>query len=357
MFCQAHFILIDSKLNLGYYYLQIKSQINFMISQKLKTGDEIRVIAPSRSLAIISSDTRNIAIKRFEEMGLKISYSKHAEERDDFNSSSIKSRVLDLHDAFRDKNVKGILTVIGGFNVNQILKYLDYDLIKNNPKILCGFSDITALNNAIYCKTDLVTYSGPHFSSFGMLKGIEYTFEYFKKSLMTEAAFEIYPSEEWSDDPWFLDQENREFIKNRDFLLINPGEAEGKIIGGNLCTFNLLQGTEYMPSLKDTILFLEDDGDTGDFFDVEFDRNLQSLIHQPEFCGVKGIIVGRFQKKGSINMDKLKKIISTKKELGNVPVIYGADFGHTTPMITFPIGGRARLSAKKKGIKLEIVEH
>src|SRR5680860_43589 len=123
--------------------------------QKLKKGDKVRVIAPSRSMAIISQETRDIAKNRFEELGLELSFGKHIEEIDDFVSSSIESRIEDLHDAFCDSRVKAIFTVIGGFNCNQLLQYIDWDLIKNNPKIFCGFSDITALNNAIYAKTGL----------------------------------------------------------------------------------------------------------------------------------------------------------------------------------------------------------
>ena len=99
----------------------------------------------------------------------------------DYMCASRDARVEDLNEAFRDENVKAILTVIGGFNSNQLLDYIDYEAIKNNPKIFCGFSDITALSNAIYAKTGVVTYSGPHYSSFGMLKGFEYSLEYFKK--------------------------------------------------------------------------------------------------------------------------------------------------------------------------------
>lgn len=92
---------------------------------KLKTGDEVRVIAPSRSLAIVSKEYREIANKRFAEMGLKLSFGKHLEEIDDFVSSSIESRIEDFQDAFADKNVKAILTVIGGFNCNQLLRITD----------------------------------------------------------------------------------------------------------------------------------------------------------------------------------------------------------------------------------------
>ena len=328
-----------------------------MIPNKLNQGDEIRVVAPSRSMGIISETTRVIAIKRFKEMGLKVTYAKNVEERDEFASSSIKARIEDLHEAFADINVKGILTAIGGFNVNQILKYLDYDLIKNNPKVLCGFSDITALSNAIYAKTGLITYSGPHFSSFGMLHGLEYTVDYFKKCLIDNASFKVNPAKKWSNDPWFLNQENREFITNEGYIPINEGRAEGKIIGGNLCTLNLLQGSEYMPSLHDSILFIEDDDGFGDNFDVEFDRNLQSLIHLPDFSGVRGIVIGRTEKRVTIANDRLKKIIKTKKELNHMPVAYGFDFGHTTPIFTFPIGGRAKFSVHGGDVEMEITEH
>ncbi len=325
-----------------------------MIPQKLKAGDEIRVIAPSRSLSLISEELRDLAILRFKDLGLKVSYSKNAEEVDEFISSSIRSRVDDLHEAFLDKNVKGIFTVIGGLNVNQILKYLDYDLIASNPKIICGFSDITALSNAIYAKTGLLTYSGSHFSSLGMLKGIDYSLEYLKKCLFESGEFQIEASSEWSDDEWYIDQEKREFIENKGYLIINKGQAEGKILGGNLCTFNLLQGTEFFPDIRDAILFLEDDA----LSNAEiFDRDLQSLIHQPNFKDVKGIVIGRFQKESKVTDEKLIKVIKTKKELDNIPVIANADFGHTTPHFTFPIGGKGSLKADDDGVELIVKEH
>ena len=326
-----------------------------MIPEKLKSGDEVRVIAPARSMNILGEDCKQIATERLESLGLKVTFGKHIMEADpDSFSTSIEARIEDLHDAFRDKNVKAILTVIGGFNSNQLLDYIDYDLIKENPKILCGFSDITALSNAIHARTGLVTYSGPHYSSFGMKKGFEYEFEYFKKIFFEENEIEVTSSKEWSDDAWFIDQENREFIPNDGMFIINEGEAEGKITGGNLCTLNLLQGTKYMPEIKDRILFLEDDDMAGKLYFVEFDRNLQSLIHLPDFSKVKGIVIGRSQKATEMTKEKWIKLIKGKRELDKIPVIAGADFGHSTPIITFPIGGNAKLEAKNGKIKLTI---
>lgn len=326
-----------------------------MIPAKLKKGDEVRVIAPSRSMVILGEDCKKIATERLEALGLKVTFGKYVMEADsDYLCTSVEHRVEDLNEAFKDKNVKAILTVIGGFNSNQMLDYIDYEAIKENPKIFCGFSDITALSNSIYAKTGLVTYSGPHYSSFGMLKGFEYTLEYFKKMFFEDKEIEIKSSKEWSDDAWFIDQENREFIKNDGMFVINEGEAEGEIVGGNLCTLNLLQGTEYMPNIENKILFLEDDDMAGKIYLMEFDRNLQSLIHMPEFKTVKALVLGRSQKATDMTKEKWIKLIKNKQELANIPVIAGVDFGHSTPIITFPIGGDAILKAKDNNIELYI---
>ena len=325
-----------------------------MIPSKLKAGDEVRVIAPSRSMKILGEDCKKLATERLEALGLKVTFGKHVMEADpDYMCASRDSRVEDLNEAFRDKNVKAILTVIGGFNSNQLLDYIDYDAIKMNPKIFCGFSDITALSNAIHAKTGLVTYSGVHYSSFGMLKGFEYSLEYFKKMFFGEEEFEVVSSKEWSDEAWFIDQENRHFEANEGMYVINEGKAEGNIVGGNLCTLNLLQGTEYMPDINNKILFIEDDELSGPIFLMEFDRNLQSLMHMPEFKTVKGIFCGRAQKGSCMTKEKWFKIFD-KPELKNIPVIAGVDFGHTTPIITVPVGGQARIEAKNGEAKIFI---
>jgi muramoyltetrapeptide carboxypeptidase LdcA involved in peptidoglycan recycling len=325
---------------------------------KLKAGDEVRVIAPSQSMALISQDNRIIANQRFADLGLKLSFGKHIEEADKFFSSDIKSRIADLHEAFLDKNVKAISTVIGGFNANQLLKYIDWGIIKKNPKIIFGYSDITALNNAIFAKSGLVSYSGPHYSTFGQKLYFDYTLEYFKKCLMSNKPFKIFPSKNWTDDKWYKDQDNRHLNKNDGWWVINEGEAEGTLLGANLCTFNLLQGTEYFPGFKeDTILFLEDDDMVGEQFAMQFDRDLQSVIHQFDFKNVKGIVIGRCQKSSNMSEEKIKEIILSKNELRELPVIGNVDFGHTSPIITFPIGGRINMRVRKGSSFLKIIKH
>lgn len=324
-----------------------------VLPNKLKPGSEIRVIAPSRSLSIISKDNIEAARLRLEKLELKVTFGKNVFERDVFNSSSLKSRLSDLHDAFSDRNVDAIFSAIGGYNANQLLDHIDYNLIKKNPKIFCGFSDINVLSNAIFKKTGLITYSGPHFSSWGMQKGFNYTQEYFEKICMNNMSFHVYPSRQWSDDPWFINQKKRRFVKNEGYWEINKGQAMGTIVGGHLRCLAALQGTKYWPSLKNKILFMEEDEEES----IEiFDRLLQSFIQQPEFNYVLGIVIGRFQRNIKMTLNLLRKIIESKKELKNIPILANVDFGHTTPIFTYPIGGKCAMLVDSENMHLEIME-
>ena len=322
-----------------------------IIPQRLQKGDKVMIIAPSRSLKLIGADCRAISEERLKNLGLEVVFAPNTtdENCDITISTEIKKRVDDIHTAFADKSVKAVLTVIGGFNSNQLIKHLDYDLIKNNPKIFMGFSDITALHTAIYAKTGLVTYYGPHYSSLGMLKGCEYTLQNMVKTLFEGHAQELQASDEYSDDMWFLDQENRKFIKNDGWWHIQEGQAKGTIIGGNLCTFILHLGTPYRPQFKpDTILFLEDDEES---HLLTFERNLQALINQDDFKNVKSLVIGRFQNKSNVTREKLEFILKNKPELKNMPIIANIDMGHTTPIATIPLGAEAEITADGK-IKL-----
>lgn len=333
-------------------YVKNHSFMQYVLAKKKYTT--IRVIAPSRSMNIISDEVNQSAQKLLVQNGFDVTFGENIfKAQKYYDCATVEQRIKDLHNAFVDDNIQIILSVIGGANSNQMLPYIDYELIKNNPKMLCGFSDITAILNAIYAKTGVEVFYGPHYSSFGMKLGIDYTLEYFKK-IMSNGWIQICPSKTYSDDYWYLDQNKRIFEKNEGFYCINQGQAEGTILGGNLCTFNLLQGTEYMPSLENCILFLEDDDTVGDLFFKEFDRNLESLIQQKDFKGVKGLIIGRSQKAANMNKEKWETLLRSKKELKNIPVLANVDFGHTTPIFTFPIGGKCFLKVDKKSCILKI---
>ena len=336
-----------------------------LFPKKLKPGSHVRVIAPSRSLALIGAESRTISDERLRDLGLRVSFGEHTSESDGFRSSAVASRVADLHAAFADSTVDAILTVIGGFNSNQLLRHLDWNLIRVNPKIFCGYSDITALGNAIFAQTGLVTYSGPRYSTLGMRERFDYTLDYFQKCLFSEEPFEVRASPAWSDDLWYLDQSKREFLPNAGHVVLQTGtvsregafDVTGTTVGANLCTFNLLQGTEYIPPLSGAILLAEEDEVSGRVTDVMFERYLQSVLHQPGAEGIRGVLVGRFQKASTVTMENLRAIFSTKPELAHIPVIANLDFGHTDPYLTLPIGGTVRLEGSASGARITVERH
>jgi muramoyltetrapeptide carboxypeptidase len=297
-----------------------------IVPSKLKLGDEIRVIAPSCSGKTIKKEKLKEAKSLLEGLGFKVTYGKNVFELNEFQSSSLESRLQDLHDAFRDKNVQGILAVRGGFNINDLLDYVDWDLIRKNPKVYCGYSDNTALQNAIFTKTGLTTYSGPNFSTFGNPKQRSYSLNNFLNAVVTTSSLDV-----------------KNYSKTE---VITGGKATGQIIGGNLCTLNLLQGTQYMPDIRNKILFIEDDY-VSELDPLEFHRNFQSLISLPGFDKVRGIVFGKFQPESKIPVSYLRKIVKLKRELKGVPVIANLNFGHTLPLFTFPIGGVASIDTAK----------
>ena len=325
-----------------------------VVPPKLRPGSSVRVIAPSRSLAIIPAEARAEADKKLSALGLRVSFGEHVEECDDFVSSSVAARLADLHAAFADPDVDGILTVIGGHNSNQLLAGIDYELVAAHPKVLCGFSDITALSNAIYARAGLVGYSGPHYSSFGMKHHFGYTEAGFVACVMNDDPFWLEPSPTWSDDEWYLDQEDRHLETGTDWWVLQEGEAAGTIVGGNLCTLNLLQGTAYLPSLDASVVFVEDDDQVRPW---DFDRDLVSLLMQPGFGGVTGLIIGRFQRRTGMTRELLEQIVASKPELARLPVVANVDFGHTTPVFTFPIGGTVEVRADPAAPRLTITRH
>ena len=315
---------------------------------------EVRLIAPSLSLSLKDKAKIVKAEKYFKSLGYTLTIGKYVFQKDNyFGCSSIENRVADLMDAFLDKNVEIILCANGGYNVNQILPYIDYKKVQQNPKILIGYSDITALLIAIIKKTTLTTYYGPMLDGFS--SGNEYTLKYFEK-ILEKKDFFITSSKEIYDYQKINGKIKEVTIKNNGMIPIQEGKAIGKIIGGNLCTLNLLQGTEYMPDLNNSILFLEDDADDygNDVFLLEFDRNLESLL-QLSNCNIKGIVFGRFQLCSNMNLDKLKALIRNKPKLKDIPIVYGADFGHTNPMFTLPLGAYCQLEIKKSNIIIKII--
>ncbi|MCB9807637.1 LD-carboxypeptidase [Candidatus Peribacteria bacterium] len=320
--------------------------------RKLESGDSIGVIAPSRSLKQIHQKWIDIAIRHFEAKNLNVIFSDHCREDWHGNGGTIEQRVSDMMDMFTDDRVKAILAAVGGFNSNQLLQHLDYKKIQRNPKIFCGYSDITALHNAIHTKTGLVTFYGPHFCTFGDPFQFDYTVQYFDEIMSGKKDISIEESPEYSADNWYENPTNpapRNKKPNPGTQVIRPGEAEGELVGGNISTLTSLLGTEYLPSFKDKILFLEE-GDDSDCRSI--DRYLTQLQLSGAFNELKGMMVGRFHPNSGFNDNqKPEELLNRVTKDLKGPVIYGADFGHTDPIATIPIGVPCLVDANRKKIQ------
>lgn len=303
---------------------------------------------------MVSAEVRAIADRRLADLGLRVSFGRHVDERNAFGSSPVASRVSDLHEAFADEAVDAVVSVLGGFNSNQLLDHLDWNLIGDHPKVFCGYSDITALQNAMLARTGLVTYSGPHYASFGMRDHFEHTLEWFRACVFTEQPIEVRPAPSWSNDAWFIDQDERHLEPNGGWWIIQSGEATGRLVGGNLCTLNLLQGTPFMPRLGQAVAFVEDDSESRPH---HFDRDLQSLLHQPGGDQLQALLIGRFEKASGMTRGLLEQIIAGKPQLDGVPVIANLDFGHTDPFLTVPIGGTMNIACNGDAAEMTITEH
>lgn len=315
--------------------------------QQLKKGDHIRVVSPSASIQYIGGFEANLSAKEaLEKLGFQVSFSSNYLEHDLFGSASIESRVADLHEAFADESVDAILATIGGYNSNELLPYLDYDLIAQHPKIICGYSDSTAFLTAIYAKTGMQTYMGPSYSSFKMEGGQDYQTESWLKAV-TQDQYDLIPSSKWSSDAWYLPNAPRTFYPT-EWKVYHEGEARGTIIGGNLSTFALLHGTEFAPTVEDYILFVEESAE--DHY-TEFARHFAALLQV--YPRPKGLVIGRFPKECEMTEEILLAILDKHPVLQTIPVLYDVDFAHTQPLFTITIGAQADFNTKESRIHIQ----
>lgn len=327
--------------------------IEKILPQRLNRNKLIGIIAPADPVVgTCSQEVINRAYSYLESKGfsilqgesVKISTSKHT-------AGSADLRVSDINNFIKREDVCCIMSFWGGFNTNELLNKIDYELIKNNPKVFIGFSDVTALTTAITKKTGLVTFSGPSVISFGKPEPFEYTWDYFEKMCINPLKeVRIDPSNEYADDLYFLRKDNDHRIRknNSGIHIFSHGEASGEVLVGHLQTLLLLQGTEYFPDLDGKILFLEEDESSTIAHVARF---LCQCKQSGWFDKVAGVVFGRFtESTGFCANNPLEDLLSDYFSNINFPVMYNIDFGHTDPLITIPNGGRVKLNTYKKEI-------
>ena len=298
----------------------------------LKKGDTVAIIAPA------SPADKNLidsCINSLENLGLNVVVGKSCTSEYGFLSGTDDIRANDINSMFANKSINGIFAIRGGYGCARLLNLIDFNLIKKNPKVFIGYSDITALHIAINQKSKLITYHGPMVST-ELIKGLdEYSFNYYNKFLFC------------NDNMIELCNPIENPIKT-----INPGIAEGKLIGGNLSLICSSLGTKYEINTKNKILFLDEVGEVP----YKVDRMLTHLKQSGKLKDANGIILGDFtdcvapKDKKSLSLDDIfNEIILPLKK----PTIYNLACGHCLPTLTLPLGAKIRLDANN--IKLNVI--
>jgi muramoyltetrapeptide carboxypeptidase len=323
--------------------------------KRVKAGGTVRLVAPSFSASMIEPRVWDIGVRKLESKGLKVQTGKHAMGSRGHSSGTIEERASDVMEAFKDPEVDLVMSVIGGFNSNQLLTRLDYKAIRESRKPFIGYSDVTALNNAILSRSGLVNFYGPAFVTFCQPEMSAYTERSFDQLLMEGSNnVPVDASEEWAEDQWFMKEDlgPRDWKKNPGWEVLREGHAKGRAVGGNLSTLMLLAGTECWPDLNGAILFLEDDEASTP---QVFDRDITHLKQMGAFDRLYGLVIGRSPTEAGFGGDdSLAMIFNDLLGDCDIPVVAGADIGHTDPMFTIPLGTRCELSTDKK--RLTFVE-
>ncbi|MEM4330692.1 MAG: LD-carboxypeptidase [Candidatus Pacearchaeota archaeon] len=320
----------------------------------LKEGDIIGVVSPSSTIKPFPRRLQR-GLVALEKLGLKVKLGKYAVSSFRHTGGTSKQRAEDIMNFFKNDEIKAIICSTGGWNSNSVLPFLDFDLIKQNPKIFCGFSDITMLNLALYKKSNLITFNGPTIlPTFGEYGGPDqFTIKWFKKALFETKPLGVleFPKEYTEEILWWETEDNRKrkMKEASPPKCVYEGESEGILIGGNLNTICAMTGTEFFPDFSNAILFLEDEGESTS----STERNLVHLEQLGVFNKIKGLIYGRpFNLKIDSPEGKLFDILKDFGEKYKIPIIMDVDIGHTSPMITLPIGVKTRINSEKRIIEI-----
>lgn len=301
----------------------------------------VRVVAPAFSLGVLSQEVQNNASTKIESQGWELSFGKNVLSENDGTTKSIKRRVEDIHQALIDPSVTHLMAVIGGWDSHELLPYINWELWKKNPKPIIGYSDVTSLLNAAFKKSGVRSIHGPAYATFGQKDCLEFSIAQLSKCLSKE-AYSLTPAEYWIDDEWFLDLSlPRLKHPNSGYQIVQPGDATGIAIGGNLSTLMNLTGTDYMPTLTGSVVFLED---VDTVTTPVFRRLFQQLFMQPSAKDIKGIVFGRTQLKSEITLEIIVELIE-RFVSSEIPVLMDASFGHTYPVGAFPIGNQVTISS------------
>lgn len=305
--------------------------------KRLRPGMTVGLVTPASNVP--EDQDLHTAMDLVRSLGFVAKPSANLFSRTQYLAGTDKERADDLNDMFADSEVDAIFCVRGGYGSGRLLRYLNYDTIAANPKIIMGYSDITAILNAIYLRTGLVTFHGPiaggNFS--------DYTYDQYRKVLIEPtSSTRIGEPPEFEISPGVVDWENR-------LTGIVSGTAEGHLIGGNLSLMVTLLGTPFEPNFEGAILFLEDVSESP----YSVDRMLTHLWMAGKLEQVAGIVLGKFSDDGyDSNTFSMEEVLRDRLEPLGIPTLRGAMIGHIEDKTVLPLGIRASLDVDAGSLTL-----
>ncbi|MDA8514143.1 S66 family peptidase [Citrobacter sp. Igbk 14] len=321
----------------------------------IKPGDTIALFSPS-SPATAFAPNRYARAKEFiQKQGYRIKEGALTGKSAGWRSGSIKARADEFNQLLHDPDVKCIMSTIGGNNTNAILPYIDYQQIITSPKIIIGYSDITALLLAIYQKTGLITFYGPAMvASFGEYPPlVDWTFDYFSTIVTGNPPLplSLIPPSCWSEERLEWETQSRaKTLRPNTCQYYGEGKVTGRLIGGNLNTLYGIWGSEYMPEiLAGDILLIEDS-----LKDIsELEREYAHLALCGVFEKISAIILGKHECLndlgcGQTQLEILREVLAGR----NIPIVSDYDCSHTHPMMTLPLGVTAEIDFAAERIAL-----
>ncbi len=313
------------------------SGVNIMKPERLRPGMTVGLVTPASNVP--EDQDLHTAMDLVRSLGFTAKPSPNLFSRTQYLAGSDRERAGDLNAMFADPEVDAIFCVRGGYGSGRLLRYLDYDVITANPKIIMGYSDITAILNAIYLRTGLVTFHGPiaggNFS--------DYTYDQYRRVLVEPTSNTIIGEPpEFETRPGVVDWENR-------LTRIVPGTAEGHLVGGNLSLVVTLLGTPFEPNFDGAILFLEDVSEPP----YSVDRMLTHLWMSGKLERVAGIVLGKFTEADyDSNTFSMEQVMRDRFEPLGIPTLRGTMIGHIEDKTVLPIGIRARLDVDAGSLTL-----
>ncbi|MFZ3077006.1 MAG: S66 peptidase family protein [Candidatus Aenigmatarchaeota archaeon] len=315
--------------------------------RRLQKGDTVAIVSPSGGVPEELKIQFDNGIKFLESLGLKVKIGKNALGRYYYSSGTAEERLSDIHEAFSDKSVKAVIMSIGGSTANNLLDWLDFDLIRKNPKIFSGISDGTTLLDTIFAKTGMITFHGPDLIfGFGLpMSGM------FKENLINTwfegKVGQLQPNPNWKG----LDKLNKD-EKYKGWQCVRKGKASGKLIGGNITCLANLDNTPFRPDYKNSILFLEAYAVSVEELDMTFTHFRQAKV----FDEINGLILGHFY--GSHMEDKkqdreVKDVILEVTKKYSFPILEIGEVGHNVENYIIPIGCQATIDTEKKHFSID----